>query len=250
MLQNKIPVWVILFWITLWQVSSMIVGFQILLPSPLSVIISLCEIVVEYDFWISIFYSLLKISIGFIFAVLIGVVFAFLSHKFLWFKQLVSPVVLFSKSVPVACFIILILIWVKSKNLSIYISFMMVMPVIYTNILIGIDNLSNELNEMASVFKFTSLTKFRYIIFPQIFPYFSSAITLGLGLAFKAGIAAEVIGIPKNSIGENLYYAKLYLDTPALFAWTMVIIIVSFLFEKLFVLLAKILKKRIEKVKL
>ena len=49
-----------------------------------------------------------------------------------------------------------------------------------------------------------------------------------------SGIAAEVIGIPDASIGEQLYYAKLYLDTGGLFAWTFVIIVASSLFESLF----------------
>jgi NitT/TauT family transport system permease protein len=152
------------------------------------------------------------------------------------------------KSVPVVSFIILALIWFSSKNLAVLISFLMVLPIIYTNTLMGINNLDKDLKEMAKVFKIPTLRRIRYIEAPQIMPFFYSGCEIALGLCWKSGIAAEVIGIPKGSIGERLQQAKVYLDTPDLFAWTVVIVILSFLFERLILTLLKQLQKASERI--
>ncbi len=245
---QKLPIWVILSWIALWQFYSMIVDSQILLPTPLSVIEDLLFLVGQLFFWKSILYSMLKITLGFFLAVSIGVVFAAVSNKSNIFKQFISPFILISKSVPVASIIILILIWISSDNISIFISFIMVMPIVYTNVLSGIYNLNQQLDEMSEIFKISKKAKIRYIILPQIMPFFESACVVGLGMCFKAGIAAEVIGLPENSIGENLYRAKIFLDIPTLFAWTIVIVAVSFLFEKTFTVLIKAITARLGRV--
>ena len=139
------------------------------------------------------------------------------------------------KAVPVASFIILVLIWVPSRNLSVVISFLMVFPILYTNVLDGIlstDTLS--FSRWHDVFATSPRSRIRYIYVSQVLPFFRTGCSIGLGLCWKAGVAAEVIGIPDGSIGEKLYNAKVYLNTPDLFAWTVVIVLISLLFEKLF----------------
>ncbi len=246
--KQYLPIWVILFWIALWQFFSMIVNSRILLPSPLLVFGELFALLGEAYFWQSLLHSMLKITLGFLLAVSLGVISAAISHKSEIFKQIISPFILVSKSVPVASIIILILIWISADNISVFISFIMVMPIVYTNVLMGIGSLDRQLSEMATIFNISAKTKIRYIIIPQIMPFFKSASTVGLGMCFKAGIAAEVIGLPDNSIGEKLYEAKIFLDTPTLFAWTIVIIIISFVFEKTFTVLIEALNKRLGRV--
>ena len=148
------------------------------------------------------------------------------------------------KAVPVASFIILVLIWVSPENLSVIISFLMVFPVIYTNVRDGIRSMDPRLAEMAKVFEIPVLLRVRYIYASQVLPFFRAGCSLALGLCWKSGIAAEVIGLPENTIGENLYNAKIYLNTPDLFAWTLVIVAVSVLFEKVFLKLIDLAAKR------
>ncbi len=147
------------------------------------------------------------------------------------------PVMLTVKSVPVASFIILALIWFSSANLSVLISFLMVLPIIYTSVLDGIRSVDRQLLEMAQVFRIPGLRVVRYIYVPQVMPFFYPACSVALGMSWKAGAAAEVIGIPRGSIGERLQQAKVYLDTPDLFAWTLVIVAASLFFEKIVLLL-------------
>jgi len=141
------------------------------------------------------------------------------------------------RSVPVASFIILVLVWFSSKTLSVLIAFLMVLPIIYSGVLTGISTCDRQLTEMARVFRLSNARSIRYIYLPQVIPFFRSGCGSALGLCWKAGIAAEVIGMPVGSIGEKLQQAKVYLDTPDLFAWTLVIVLVSLLFERIFMLL-------------
>ena len=141
------------------------------------------------------------------------------------------------KAVPVASFIILALVWLNSRSLSLFISALMVFPPVYLNVLEGIRRTDGQLLEMARVFRVPFSRRLRYIYLPQIMPYFRTAVSLGLGLCWKAGAAAEVIGLPAGSVGERLYTAKVYFQTPDLFAWTVTIVAVSVLFERLFLFL-------------
>ena len=133
------------------------------LVSPIAVIKRLFVLALESGFWQSIAFSLIRIALGFLFAVVFGIIFAGLSAKLSVIRQLLAPLVLTIKAIPVASFIILVLIWVPSKNLSVLISFLMVFPIIYTNVLNGIEATNKELLEMAEVFKVSGIKRIRYI---------------------------------------------------------------------------------------
>ncbi|MGM9974590.1 MAG: ABC transporter permease [Clostridiaceae bacterium] len=218
----------------IWQIGAEALNQELLLVTPLKVLLRLKELVLTGDFWSSVSYSFIRILSGFLIALLSGVLLAAISGGHKLIETLLWPYVAVIKSTPVASFIILCLIWLDSSSLSVFISFLMVLPVVYTNILQGIKSTDKELLEMAAVFKMKLFKKLKYIYLPQVKPYLLSACTLSLGLCWKAGIAAEVIGMPDGSIGERLYEAKIYLSSQDLFAWTVVIIVISILFEKLF----------------
>ena len=235
----------IALWILIWQSISMYISNEVLLASPFDVLYALLGLMKEKSFYLSIIHSLGKISLGFVLAVFMGVFLAFIASLHSFIKEMVSVLIRLVKSIPVASFVILALLWVRARNLSVLISFFMVLPVIYMNLLKGIEQTDIKLLEMARVFLMSPLKKMRYIYLPSIMPYFTSACSVGLGLCWKAGIAAEVIGLPTNSIGEQLYEAKLYLMTKELFAWTIVIVVISSGFEKVVMLLVNKLGKKI-----
>ena len=243
--KRTIRLWSVALWLLIWQGLSMYIGQEILLVSPVSVASRLSQLIFETVFWQSVLFSFLRIAAGFWLATVSGIVFAALATRFRRVEEFLAPAILFVKSTPVASFIILVLIWVSSRNLSVVISYLMVLPIIYTNLLNGIRNVDSKLLEMAAVFEIPKYRRVLYIYVSQVLPFFQSACLLGLGLAWKAGIAAEVIGIPTGSIGEKLYMAKIYFTTPDLFAWTFTIILVSLIFEKLFMLLIRSLINRL-----
>lgn len=229
--KNIIKVISILFWLLFWHIISSFINSDIILPKPIQVFSTVLNLIFTKEFWIIILNSSSKIIFGFVLALIVGIVFAIISSRLWIFDFFISIPMKLIKASPIASFIILALLWVKGKNLSILVSFLMVMPIIYTNVKEGIKETDKKLIEMSKVFGITRLKKVQHIYIPSIIPYLSSAITVGLSFCFKSGIAAEVIGIPKRTIGYNLYEAKLNLMTKEVLAWTIVIIIISFVFE-------------------
>lgn len=238
----------LLFWLVVWQGVSMAIGQEILLVSPVSVVLRLLELMGQRLFWDSVRFSFVRIVSGFLLALAAGTLFAVISANTRTVRILLSPLISTIKSTPVASFIILCLIWVDSQNLSVIIAFLMVFPVVYINMLQGINSADRQLLEMADIFHINGMRRALYIYIPQLMPYFLSACTVSLGLCWKSGVAAEVIGIPTGSIGEKLYQAKLFLATADLFAWTLTIILISTLFERLFLWLVGRVCHKIERM--
>ena len=220
--------------LAIWQAAAMLIGQKLILASPAEVIVRLFTLWKEPGFASAIWFSFVRIAGGFLIAFIVGNLLAVLAGKHEWVEILLSPVMVTIKTVPVASFIIIALVWLTSGKLSVFISFLMVLPVIYNNVLTGIKNIDYKMLQMADVFRLSWNERFKYIWLPSIYPYLLSGTTIALGMAWKAGVAAEVIGIPEGSIGEMLYNAKIYLNTADLFAWTVIIVIISVLFEKLF----------------
>lgn len=230
--ENKVRLWAVVFWLVVWQLVSLKLNSELLLVSPIKVIIRLGQLMMTLPFWKSVLFTLFRIALGFFMAAVSGCVFAAAASRYRRVRELLAPLMVTIKSVPVASFIILALIWFTSRNLSVLISYLMVLPVIYTNMLSGIQSVDRQLLEMAQVFRIPGYRTVRVIYLQHLLPFLYSACSVALGLSWKAGVAAEVIGIPKGSIGECLQQAKIYLDTPDLFAWTLVIVVMSLLFEK------------------
>ena len=172
---GKIKLWSVAVWLIIWQICALIIGQNILLVSPVTAFQRLFELACTGEFWLSITFSLLRIIGGFLAACIAGILLAALSAKFKYVEQFLAPFMLTVKAVPVASFVILILIWVSSKNLSIIISFLIVLPVIYTNIKDGISSCDKQLLEMAQVFRISPMRKIRYIYISQIMPFFRAA---------------------------------------------------------------------------
>lgn len=237
----------IVFWLLVWQLVSMAVGEELLLASPLIVVRTLIVLVRQGSFWSTIIFSCVRIISGFLMALLCGVLLAALSARFTLAQTLIAPLMSLMKSIPVASFVIIILFWFGSRNLSMIIAFIMVMPVIYHNTLQGIQNVDIKLLEMTSIFRVGMFRKLIFVYLPEVMPFFIAGCKVALGLCWKSGIAAELIGIPSGSIGERLYQAKIFLSTGEVFAWTAVIILLSVLFEKAFLHLLFMGQSKLEK---
>lgn len=240
-----VPKWmkrfgIVILWLVIWQFASTAADNSIILVGPLEMLASLFSSVGQPDFWLTILSSFMRISLGFLSAFFLGIFLAGLSYRFSIVTDFLEPVILLMKSVPVASFIILALIWIGSGNLAVLVSFLIVFPVIYIQVLTGLMNTDRKLLEMADIFHIKGFKRAYYIYQPAVLPYLLSGCQSALGMSWKSGIAAEVIGVPSSSIGEQLYMSKIYLDTAGLFAWTFVVILVSGLSELLFL---KLLKK-------
>ena len=237
--QRPVRLWAAAFWLLVWEGASLALasttgGRMLLLASPVQALGRLIDLAGTPEFWQAAAFSSLRILGGFFLSCVLAVALASLAARLRWVRELLSPLVAVVKAVPVVSFIILALIFFSSENLSLLISALMVFPPVYLNVLEGIGHTDWQLLEMARVFRVPLSRQLRGIYLPAVLPYFRSAVSLGLGLCWKSGAAAEVIGLPEGSIGEALYTAKVYFQTGDLFAWTAVIVAISVLFERLF----------------
>lgn len=218
-------------WLIIWQVLSLIISNKIMFVGPVETFLSLISMIPTSAFWISILNTLLRIVLGYILGACLGIILSSISYKFSFIDDFLSPVLLFLKAVPVASFVIILLIWMGNKNLSVIISTMIVFPIIYSNTLTGLKNANKKLIEMSNVFHMRFIDKVRFLYYPEIKEQLKTSMVLSSGMAWKSGVAAEVIAQPLQTIGNNMYVSKIYLDTDKLFAWTIVIIVLSKLFE-------------------
>lgn len=215
------------FWLAAWQLASVAVGSRVVLVGPAEVARRLAELVLEADFWVSVGLSLGRVATGFGLAVVAGVALAAWASRSRVVEGLLAPLVGAVKAAPVASFVVLLLMWVSSRRLSVAVSFLMAFPILYTNVLAGVRQTDPALLEMADVFGVSGWARVRTVYAAQVVPYLRAGLSLAMGLSWKSGIAAEVIGLPAPSIGIHLYDAKVYLDTPDLLAWTVVIVALS-----------------------
>lgn len=239
----------VVFWLLVWQLAAVAINKRIILVSPLTAAKRLGELAFTADFWKTVMNSFCKIALGYLGGMVSGVLFASLSRRYIAAQTIISPFMTAVKSVPVASFVILALFWIKSAWLSVFVAFLIVMPVIYGSTFEGIGSADKKLIEAADIFGFSLYRRVRYLYIPAVMPYLKAACITCAGLAFKSGAAAEVIGQPDFTLGDMLYRSKIYLETADLFAWTAVIIILSKVFEIMVTALLDLFFKGSQRVK-
>lgn len=243
------------FWLGVWQLAAMWVGRKaiaaawtagdsaalvkaviegkaLLLPGPLLVLRTLTELAVTPLLWQSAALSLIRIFSGFLGGAVLGGLLAAACAAFRPARLLLTPAVGVIRATPVASFIILLLLWVTTGLVPAVCAGLMVLPVVWGNVYKGIIQTDPLLLEGARTWRFGRWKTLRLVYLPSVLPYFASGCHTAMGLAWKAGVAAEVLCVPKLAIGTQVYFSKIYLETPSLFAWTIVVVALSFLLER------------------
>lgn len=219
------------FWIGVWAVASWRVGKELLFPSPLAVLQRLFDLLQTKDFYLITANSFLNILFGIVIAVLLGCLLSALTWRVSLLRGLLLPMMTVIKATPVASFIVLAMIWIGAARVPTFITVLIVLPVLWTNLDEGFSRIDPKLTEVTKVYKMPFLRRWRLLVLPSLKPYFLSACRTSLGLAWKAGIAAEIIAMPRNSIGTMIGEAKQYIETTTMFAWTLTVILLSLLIE-------------------
>ena len=221
------------FWLAVWWLLALIVGKELLIPSPPLVVRTLLELVVTGAFWRYTALTLLRIMLGLLLGIALGIVTALLTNRFSWLRALLAPAVRVVRATPVASFIILVLLWVANGRVPVVISALVVLPVIWESTAAGLRSVDRDLLEFARAYRLTRLDTWRRIVIPSMLPQLAAAVCTAIGLAWKSGVAAEVLCLPKAAVGTQVYFSKLYLDTPALFAWTLIVVALSLTVERI-----------------
>lgn len=222
-------------------------GMEMLLASPFQVINRLKTLIVEPDFRTIIEASCARIFSGFFIAFVAGIVLGSLSGEFEFIADLLWPMVATVKAVPVASFVVILFIWF-TNGITPILTFLISFPIIYGNVLQGVKSADKKLKEVADIYRVSFVKKILFIKIPAVADYLTAASSTSIGMAWKAGVAAELILQMNGSIGEKLYYAKMYLANEDLIAWTLIVILLSVILEKVFVLFLKFLFGRFYKI--
>ena len=223
----------LLFWALVWQCAAMAMGNPLLLPSPGQVLLRLWQLMGEAAFWQTTGISIGRVLLGVVIGIGLGVLLAVLTSVSSLADRLVAPAMTAIQATPVASFAILVLIWLERDLVPVLICVLMVLPVVWNAVSTGIRETDVQLLEMAKVCRLPKLRILGRIYVPSVMPYFRSASTSALGLGWKAGIAAEVLTVPKHSIGRMISEGKLYVMTEDMFAWTLTVVVLSLLLQRI-----------------
>lgn len=237
------------FWLLAWQLVYVFVGKDLIVPSPFDAFSALGIMIFTGEFYVNVGATMYRVITGILLSFAVGVVTALVSYLFLWVRDILSFMVVFLKSTPVMAVIIFAILWLTSGNVPIFACFLMCYPVVYTNILSGLDNMDSRYLEMGVIFRLKTMTKLRFLYFPSILPHIKAALSLISGLSWKTVVAAEVLSNPQFSMGYNLLDAKVYLETDQLFAWIIAIVGLSILFERLIKFLLNIHSLKVNRPK-
>ncbi len=228
------------FWLGVWQLCAVLVdrsvggrGNELLLPYPASVGRALLSLAGTGDFWGTVLASLGRIALGLLAGIALGALLAGLTSAFRWADRLLSPAIRVVQAAPVASFILLVLLWTGRDAVPAVISALMVTPVVWGSLSQGIRAVDRKLLELAWACRFSRMKTAWLIYLPSLRPYLQSALAASAGLAWKSGVAAEVLCLPSPALGGQIYYSKYYLNIPELFAWTAVAVALSLLLERL-----------------
>jgi NitT/TauT family transport system permease protein len=222
------------FYLACWQAAAWMINQPLWVPSPGAVFVRLAALAATSGFWLSLAASMGRVAAAFALGVVLAVALAVATCRFGWVRVLVTPLLSALRATPVASFIILALVWMGSARVPVFTGLIMTLPIVWANVVEGIEGCDPAYFEMALVFGLSRGKRLRYLYLPQVAPPFAAACVTAMGLTWKAVIAAEVLGTPKMAIGSAIYASKIYLETADLFAWTLVVIVLSVVFERLF----------------
>ncbi len=238
----------LLFWSLIWQVGAMWYGKPLLLPTPLEVAPRFFGLFIRGEFWSACATTILSLLIGYLFGCLVGILVGCLVAKVKFCDTLFSPLFSMIRATPVACFVIIAWVLLGSGRLPAFISALMVAPVMMTNVAAGVRATPTPLLETAKVYHLSFWDTIRVCYVPSVSPHLSSGLITSWGLAWKAGIAAEIIALSANTLGYHVYQSKsFYMDVIDLFAWTIAIILIDLIIEAVlvaFLNLPKIIRRK------
>lgn len=234
----------IFFWLSIWEILSRTLNADFIFPSIQSTFKALIELLGSSLFYKYVAFSLFRVVVGFVLGIIFGLICAFLSQKFEFIHSVISPMMSVIKATPVASFIMVLWCFIGGTPVPTVIGTLMVSPIIYHNMYDALNVTDSDLAEVCYVFNVQGIRKVRYFLFPRLLEFFIPSAVSGMGLCWKASIAAEIIAYTKNSIGKEIYNSKVFLEGEKLFAYTLVVILLSLLFERIMLMLGEVIKKK------
>ena len=228
------------FWLAVWVLVAALVAQPLILPGPGAVALALLRLVCDGGAWAILAGSGARILGGLVFAAVCGGVLAGISSRSRAFARLVAPALSFVKATPVACVVVLLLIWLGSARVSIAAVFLMALPGVYFSLVEGLSQVDKPLEQMFRLHGVRGWRLFCAHTWREVLPFVLSCARAVIGMSWKAGVAAELIGMAVGTVGERIYQAKLLIETADLLAWTVLVVAASWACERVLVWLLRV----------
>ena len=225
---------IVIFWTAVWEIAYLLIGRDIYFPSPVSVVTTFFRLLTEQKSWVVIGWSLYRTLFAVALSAVLGVIFGIAGGLNRTVYDFINPLMVILKSTPVVSVIIIAIIWFRSTDVPIFSGFLMCFPIVFTGTVAGVRSADPKLVEMSRFYGVRRTDMLKALYFPSAKPYINASVISAIGICWKAVAAAEVLSMPRLSIGANLFFAKTSLDPALLFAWTAVIILLSFVFETVY----------------
>ena len=223
------------FWLAVWMLTAALVAQPLILPGPGAVALALLRLVCDGGAWAILAGSGARILGGLALAAVCGGVLAGASVRSRLFARLVAPALSFVKATPVACVVVLLLIWLGSARVSIAAVFLMALPGVYFSLVKGLVQVDKPLEQMFRLHGVRGWRLFCAHTWREVLPFVLSCARAVIGMSWKAGVAAELIGMAVGTVGERIYQAKLLIETADLLAWTVLVVAASWVCERVLV---------------
>ncbi len=217
----------LIFWLLIWQIAAVRADLSFVLPTPLAVAGEMLQLLTESSFWSAVGSTLVRIAQGYAAGLAVGIALGIITALVPFSAQIFAPLMTALKSTPVASFVLVVWVFTGSSTLPFFTAFIMVLPITVKNTDTGIRQFDPALAEVCRVHRLPLRRRLTAFWLPSLAPYLSAAAVTSVGLAFKAGVAAEILAQTKNSVGREIYFAKAYFETERLFAWTLTVIVLS-----------------------
>lgn len=227
------------FWLAVWIFAAALVAQPLILPGPGAVALALLRLVCDGGTWAILAGSGARILGGLALAAVCGGVLAGISSRSRAFARLVAPALSFVKATPVACVVVLLLIWLGSARVSIAAVFLMALPGVYFSLVEGLAQVNKPLEQMFRLHGVRGWRLFCAHTWREVLPFVLSCAQAVIGMSWKAGVAAELIGMAVGTVGECIYQAKLLIETADLLAWTVLVVAASWTCERVLVWLLR-----------
>lgn len=227
------------FWLVVWVFAAALVAQPLILPGPGAVVVALLRLVCDASTWTILAGSGARILGGLALATVCGGLLAGISSRSRAFARLVAPALSFVKATPVACVVVLLLIWLGSARVSIAAVFLMALPGVYFSLVEGLAQADKPLEQMFRLHGVRGWRLFCAHTWREVLPFVLSCARAVIGMSWKAGVAAELIGMATGTVGERIYQAKLLIETADLLAWTVLVVAASWACERVLVWLLR-----------
>ena len=214
----------ILILLGLWTVLALSIHSDVILPTPLSVLTRLIELMQTSKFYTNLFTTFLRAHLAFGMSLLIGIGLALICYRWKKVEEILSIWIKGLQTIPQISFIILLYFWLSNEWCVYVVIILMAFPITYFNYLEHLNNLSHEYTDIIQLTNHSWWDLVFMVYLPLCHPSLMATIKSGLPLSLKVCVMSEVLIYTSVGIGKQISLAKTGLDMVSVFSWTFALI--------------------------